>query len=56
MEPALFDVLQSVISMLCVFHSCKVVSHHISGDHVCYVQVDEAELSSSAGRGFRNES
>ena len=42
------DVLQSVISMLCVFHSCKVVSHHISGDHVCYVQVDEAELSSSA--------
>ena len=43
-----FDVLQSVISMLCVFHSCKVVSHHISGDHVCYVQVDEAELSSSA--------
>ncbi len=51
MEPALFDVLQSVISMLCIFHSCKVVSHHIhhiSGDHVCYVQVDEAELSSSA--------
>lgn len=24
------------------------MSHHISGDHVCYVQVDEAELSSSA--------
>ncbi len=39
---------QYAMNHFIIFHSCQVMSCHVSSAHVCYVQVDEAELSPSA--------